>query len=234
MKNSVIKLLVLIIISNSALSQGQNAENQNKNYTMFQGKVINEETNEPLEAKVTFERQPHGSDIGFITSDKKEGSFEFYMRGNSSYTVKVTAKGFFPYVEVFDPAQEPVISREINLKPGGVGHVIRLEKLIFEQGKADITRDSYVELDKLVILMEDNPNMVVQLEGHTDYRGSAAANMRLSEMRVQAVKSYLIRNKINEDRILTKAFGGTQPLTRENDPEARASNRRVEVRIIKN
>lgn len=230
MKKYTINLLVLFAFTYQVYSQ----QNLDQNFTVFSGKVINEETNEPVQAKVTFEKQPHASDIGFITSDKDDGSFIFYMRGKSKYTVKVQADGFFPYVEVFDAAANPEINKDIILTPGGVGHVIKLEKLIFEQGKADITAESYEELDKLVLLMNDNPNMVIQLEGHTDFRGSASANMRLSEMRVAAVKDYLVSQNIGSDRIMTKAFGGTQPISRDNTPEARESNRRVEVRIIKN
>jgi outer membrane protein OmpA-like peptidoglycan-associated protein len=72
------------------------------------------------------------------------------------------------------------------------------------------------------------------LEGHTDYLGDAKQNMRLSEERVKAVRDYLVSNGIGKSRIKTKAFGGTQPLSRDNTPEAHRLNRRVELRILKN
>ncbi len=75
--------------------------------------------------------------------------------------------------------------------------------------------------------------MVIQLEGHTDYVGNANSNMDLSERRVLSVKSYITAKGIVQERVITKAFGGTQPLSREDTPEAHANNRRVEVRIIK-
>ncbi len=126
-----------------------------------------------------------------------------------------------------------MITREIELAPGGVGHLITLEHLIFEQSKADITEESFDELDKLVIMLQETPTMEIQLEGHTDFRGSTTANMTLSQMRVDATKSYLVSKGSDTKRITTKAFGGTQPITRENTPEARAKNRRVVVRITK-
>ena len=107
-----------------------------------------------------------------------------------------------------------------------------MHNLNFEQGKSKITQDSFEELNNFVTMLQDSPSMVIQLEGHTDFRGSPTANLKLSEDRVSAVKDYLVSNSISTDRILTKAFGGAQPLTQENSAEARAKNRRVEVRII--
>ena len=63
--------------------------------------------------------------------------------------------------------------------------------------------------------------------------GNAEANMKLSEARVEAVKEYLVKNGINKNRILTKAFGGSQPLFTERTDEAKTKNRRVEVRVIR-
>jgi outer membrane protein OmpA-like peptidoglycan-associated protein len=83
-------------------------------------------------------------------------------------------------------------------------------------------------------MMKDNPAMTIQLEGHTDYQGNAKENMKLSQARVDAVKNYLTSRGVTKNRIKTKAFGGTQPLSRENTPEAHRLNRRVEMRILSN
>jgi outer membrane protein OmpA-like peptidoglycan-associated protein len=111
---------------------------------------------------------------------------------------------------------------------------MRLDNLIFQVGKARVSPDSYGELDLLVDMMKQNPKMVIQLEGHTDYQGDPKENMKLSQMRVDAVKSYLVSKTIKKDRVKTKAFGGTLPLSRDNTPEAHRLNRRVEVRILEN
>jgi OmpA-OmpF porin, OOP family len=76
--------------------------------------------------------------------------------------------------------------------------------------------------------------MVIQLEGHTDYVGDAKENMRLSQARVDAVKDHLVDLGIAKNRIKTKAFGGTVPLSREDTPEGHRMNRRVELRILEN
>lgn len=76
--------------------------------------------------------------------------------------------------------------------------------------------------------------MVIQLEGHTDYLGDAEKNLKLSQQRVDAVKGYLTQKSINKNRVKTKAFGGTNPLSKDDTPEAHRMNRRVELRILQN
>ena len=82
-------------------------------------------------------------------------------------------------------------------------------------------------------MMKDNPKLGIQLEGHTDNQGNPKMNMGLSQGRVDNVKKYLVSKGIDKDRIKTKAFGGTRPILNANSPEARALNRRVEMRVLK-
>ena len=88
-------------------------------------------------------------------------------------------------------------------------------------------------MDEVAQMMKENSKMVIQLEGHTDNQGSAKANMKLSEDRVEATKKYIVSKGIGKDRVKTKAMGGTEPLSNEMTQEARAKNRRVEMRILK-
>jgi outer membrane protein OmpA-like peptidoglycan-associated protein len=83
-------------------------------------------------------------------------------------------------------------------------------------------------------MMAENPKMIIQLEGHTDFLGDAKANMKLSQQRVESVKDYVADKGVVRSRIKTKAFGGNQPISRDNTPEAHRLNRRVEVRILEN
>lgn len=120
--------------------------------------------------------------------------------------------------------------RDIILTPKG--QTVILNNLIFAQGKAAIDPKSYPELNEVAQMMKESQKVVIQLEGHTDNVGNASANMKLSEERVEAVKKYLVAQGISKNRVKTKAFGGTQPLRNEMTPEARAKNRRVEMRIL--
>ena len=110
---------------------------------------------------------------------------------------------------------------------------VRLNHLIFEQGQSTIEPQSFPELDEIALMMQENSKIEIQLEGHTDNVGSPDANLKLSQQRVDAVKNYIVKKGVKKSRVKTKAFGGSKPLRNEMTPEARAHNRRVEMRILK-
>ena len=206
-----------------------------------EGRVINAATKELVTAKITYESLPYGNKIGVLNNN----TYSFPMFDNEKYSIVVEAPGFAPAKYMLDPAEangNKRVVRDIELSSGSappkpqhvIGQVMRLNNLIFEVGNAKIDPDSYAELDLVLNMMRENPSMIIQLEGHTDYIGVAADNMRLSQRRVEAVKNYLIQKGVNKARLKTKAFGGTQPLSRDNTPEGHRLNRRVEVRILQN
>ncbi len=209
-----------------------------------QGSVINAITKESVVAKITYQSLPYGSKMGFLSGS----SFTFPLFDNEKYTIVVEAAGYAPSKYLLDPAEaneERKVIRDIELVlPASaahnaetthtVGKVMRLDDLIFDAGRAKIAQSSFEELDEVAVMLRNNPKMTIQLEGHTDPQGDAKLNMKLSEDRVNAVKTYLVSKGGNKKKIKTKAFGGTMPLTTDSHEEARAMNRRVEVRILDN
>jgi len=203
------------------------------------GKILDVSTGEPIlvEAKIVYEKLPYGDDMGLYSTKQDNTYYEFWLLPNHSYRIEIQAKGYFPFNEeliVNDLVKEGKIEKDFMLASHSKDQLIRMENLVFEQGKADILPSSFQELNTLARMMIDNQNMKVQLEGHTDFRGRPNLNLQLSEDRVEAVQEYLVKKGIKKKRITYKAFGGTQPLTREDTPEARKKNRRVEVRILEN
>jgi len=190
-----------------------------------------------LSAKIILESLPHGSEIGIISSNDSSGYYEYYINLKTNYKISIQADNHSKYFENLDPLKAlngNEIRRNYYLEPEvKENQVIRLNKLIFEQGKSNITPESFAELNRLANLMIEYAGIEIQLEGHTDYRGSKRLNLELSQQRVDAVKNYLVGRGINARRIKTKAFGGTQPLVKEKSIEASEINRRVEVRILK-
>jgi OmpA-OmpF porin, OOP family len=204
-----------------------------------EGKIINAETREPITARIVYESVPYGSRIGVMNNS----TYSFPMFDREHYSITVEAPGFAPVKYMLDPATangDNKVIYDIQLSSGSrpnpnvAGKVMRLDNLIFEVGNSKIDPESYSELDILVNLMKENPKMVIQLEGHTDYLGDPRANMKLSQQRVESVRTYVAGKGISKARIKTKAFGGNQPLSRDNTPEAHRLNRRVEVRILEN
>jgi OOP family OmpA-OmpF porin len=209
-----------------------------------QGNITSAATKEPVVARISYQSLPYGSKVGFFSGS----SFLFPLFDNEKYSIMVEAAGYAPAKYILDPAEangERKVVRDIELAlPSGaahnaesthtVGKVMRLSDLNFDAGRSVISASSYPELDEVVLMLKNNPRMVIQLEGHTDTRGNASANLKLSEERVRAVKAYLVSKGGSKGRIKTKAFGGNAPISREDTEEAHSLNRRVELRILDN
>jgi OmpA-OmpF porin, OOP family len=210
-----------------------------------QGKIVNAATKEPVNAKISFQSEPFGNRTGLLSGD----SYSFALFDGEKYSIVVEAPGFAVAKYLLDPAQanaERKVVKDIELAlpstlsktaettPHTIGHIMRLDNLIFSVGTAKISTESHSELDEVVRMLKDYPKMVIQLEGHTDVKGDPKLNMKLSQDRVDAVKSYLVSKGSSKGRIKTKAFGGTAPLSKENTDTAHKMNRRVELRVLEN
>jgi len=198
------------------------------------GKVTNSQTQGPVEANIIYEKLPYGDDMG-VSLSTTDGLYHMFVMKNAEYNVTVNAPGYnvFTVKMTVDPLNEAgEFELDFELSPSGTHEIIRLENLIFATGKADISPSSHSELDDLAHTMHDRAAIIVQLEGHTDFAGNFQANLQLSQDRVEAVKKYLVKKKVKKDRILLKAFGGSQPITRDRSDQGRRMNRRVEVRVI--
>jgi len=203
---------------------------------MVNGKVLNAQTQMPVKANIVLERLPLYNNIIVSSSDSETGDYEVKIMNEVKYSIVVKAEGFTTYRDEFNfklDSEEGLV-KDIYLIPNVVGQILRMNKLLFQQSTAKISDSSFGELNNLIMLLNDNPAMVIQLEGHTDYRGNPKLNMKLSQERVEEVKKYITDKGIKKSRVKVKAFGGSSPLTNENSEDAQQMNRRVEVRILKN
>jgi outer membrane protein OmpA-like peptidoglycan-associated protein len=107
------------------------------------------------------------------------------------------------------------------------------DNLNFEFGKADIKKDSLPYLDKLAETMLKAKNWTLEIQGHTDDKGSDEFNLKLSQSRADAVKKYLVSKGIIADTITAKGFGESVPLVTNDTDANREKNRRVEFKITK-
>ncbi|HRG08500.1 MAG TPA: OmpA family protein [Cyclobacteriaceae bacterium] len=215
------KLLVLIFSISVLHAVGQEIT--------VKGDVIDAIRGKKLKSKVVYKSYPTGG----ISGTMNDSTYSFSIFGSSKYQVTAEAEGYIPRTVIVDPkeAKGNIITRNIELT--STGGTIVLNHLIFAQGKAVIDPKSFPELDEVVAMLKENSRMEIQLEGHTDNRGNAEANVKLSQSRVDAVKKYMVSKGIGKNRVMTKAFGGSKPIATEDTEEARAKNRRVEMRVLK-
>lgn len=192
------------------------------------GLVKDSKTKKPVQANVSVIQSTEKK-----TTAGPDGSFSVKGDAGISYHIKITAPGYIPFDHIYSGVTTNT-SVNIELQPIEVGTTVTLKNIQFEQGKSELLESSHEELDKLVTLLKENPNMEIQVNGHTDNQGDPNKNLKLSEDRVKTVKQYLISKGIAEKRITGKGFGGSKPIADNRNPETRKLNRRVEFTIIKN
>jgi outer membrane protein OmpA-like peptidoglycan-associated protein len=107
-----------------------------------------------------------------------------------------------------------------------------LEGVTFESGSARLQPGSYVELDSLARALLADSTKKIEIGGHTDNSGTPADNMRISTLRAEAVRNYLVAKRVPFQQIVARGYGGSMPRTTDTTPRGKALNRRVEVRLL--
>lgn len=203
---------------------------------LLSGRVLDKKTNLPVQAEINYESLSDNSEEGIAKSSPVDGAYKIVIPAGKKYGFLAKAKGYISVFENEDFTEvHDYLEKEKNLYliPIEIGQVVQLNNLFFVQSKAEMLPESETELQQLVALLNDNPNMEILLRGHTDNRGYFKPNMELSQQRADAVMDYLIERGISRRRISAKGYGPTMPIASNNNPEDRAKNRRVEVEIVK-
>ena len=154
-----------------------------------------------------------------------------------NYAINVSKKGYLFYSGRFlmkEILEQQNFIYNIPLQSLQNGTSIVLNNIQFETGKYDLLTESYIELDKLVLLLNENPNLKVQIVGHTDNVGKEEDNQLLSSERAKVVVKYLIQKNITADRLTSKGMGATAPIADNETVSGRALNRRTEMFVISN
>jgi OmpA-OmpF porin, OOP family len=210
-------------------------ENAGKHSVVIHGKVVNSKTGEPIPAQLVFETQSESVQVPGTIGVTPTG-YSLDIPSAAQYTIRVEAKGYISSREKLDIRTYEMKDLEMNFKlqPIEVGTTVNLKDVLFEQSKTNLLSTSFPELDLVVSFMKANPNVKIDLSGHTDNRGIPSQNQKLSQGRVDKVKEYLISKGIEGKRISGKGYGGTKPIASNESEETRMLNRRVEFTIRKN
>ncbi len=200
------------------------------------GKVFDKKTSAGLPSAVELTDLKSGKLISRIQTDE-DGNYLVTLPVGKDYAFNVNRRGYLFYSDNFSLSKNNVDSLfivNIPLQPIEKGATIVLKNIFFETGKYELQNESRVELDKLVMLLNENPNLKIQIDGHTDNVGQEKDNQVLSTNRAKAVIGYLLSKSINMQRLSYKGFGSNRPVAANSTENGKALNRRTELSITSN
>ncbi|MFL5787381.1 MAG: OmpA family protein [Flavisolibacter sp.] len=205
---------------------------------LVSGNVYNKKTNQPLSASLIYETLPDGKEAGNGVSNPTDGSFKMVLPYDKNYSIRAMADKFFAISENLNldslvKAGYKEIHKDLYLVPIEIGQVVRLNNVFFDFDKWDLRSESFVELDRVVKLLNENPTIEIEMSAHTDSKGSDEYNMKLSENRAKSVMDYILSKGIATNRIVSHGYGETKPVATNETDEGRQLNRRVEFKILK-
>ena len=147
-------------------------------------------------------------------SVRGDGSFTQEIKPNVDYVLLATCKGYLNHQEQL--RVEPVTKSEeyvLQFPLANISAPVLIENIFYDFDKATLRPESATALDELVRLLNENPNITIELSAHTDYKGSDAYNEGLSQRRAESVVNYLIEHGIASDRLTPKGYGEGKPKT---------------------
>jgi outer membrane protein OmpA-like peptidoglycan-associated protein len=206
---------------------------------LVSGNVFNAKTGLPLSASLQYETLPDGTVAGNAVSEATTGAFKIVLPYDKNYSIHATADKFFAQSENLNldslvKAGYKEIHKDLYLVPIEIGAVVRLNNVFFDFDKWELRPESFIELDRVVKLLTENPAIEIEMSAHTDSRGNDDYNFKLSDNRARSVMEYILSKGIEPKRIASKGYGETKPFTDNNTDENRQLNRRVEFTILKN
>lgn len=166
-----------------------------------------------------------------------DGSYLAILPAGKNYALSVSKKGYLFYSGRFimkEARLQQSFEYNIPLQPLQQGTKIVLNNIQFASGSFELLPESYIELDKLLNLLSENPKLKVQIIGHTDNVGNDQDNLKLSNQRAQVVLSYLLGKQVSPERVVAKGIGAQEPIADNDSPNGRALNRRTEMLILSN
>jgi OmpA-OmpF porin, OOP family len=207
------------------------------------GLVIDCKTNQPMAGvKVTILDTINNKTIAEKTTDAT-GKYSYTLEEFARLKATAGYKGYFNNsVRISVPANADEVNfnnPDICLNPIPEA-AIKVENVYYDFNKATLQENSYLSLDQLVQLLNDNPNMMIELGAHTDSKGDDEYNRKLSDARAKSVVDYLISKGIDSTRLVAKGYGETMPVAENtnsdgtDNPEGRQLNRRTEFKVLKN
>lgn len=143
----------------------------------------------------------------------RDGTYKIKLNREVKYVMLATARGHLNAKEQWDTkGLKDSKTYPVNFTLSPISRPVKMENVFYEFGRWELTKSSETELEKLVKLLNDNPNITIELSAHTDFVGNEEFNMDLSQKRAQSCCDYLIKHGIERERLTPVGYGKTKPV----------------------
>lgn len=202
---------------------------------LVSGHVLDASTKKPIATNVEYESLTKRTSAGAALSEPVAGSYKIVLPAGDLYGFRAEAPGYYPVSDKLDTRSLTAyteLERDLYLVPIRKNEIITLNNLFFDFAKSELRSESFTELDRLAEFLVANTAIVIELSGHTDNVGQDDDNRRLSQERVNAVRTYLVSKGVSEKRLKAVGLGKSKPVASNATEEGRQRNRRVEFKIV--
>ena len=200
----------------------------------IQGKVEDEKTGKPLEAKVILTDYLHATPLDSTWSSPTDGRFLMVLHPGRTQAFHILKKDYLFYSKHLtfdDTAQLHNLSAVFRLTPIQKNSRMPLENILFDLDRAELRPEALSELNLVVQMLKTQPEIKIRIAGYTDATGSKTHNLLLSTQRAKAVYDYLIKHGIDSNRLEYKGYGEAKSTGNTPSAALRAQNRRTEIII---
>lgn len=196
------------------------------------GQVYDAKTKDGIPSTIELTDVNSNQVISRLQTDE-DGNYLVTIPVEKEYAFNVNRKGYLIYSENYHISKDldSAFVVDIPLQPIESKAMVVLKNVFFGTNETALKSASIVELDKVVSLLKENPEVKILITGHTDNVGKPEDNLKLSEGRALSVVNYLISKGISKDRLAHKGFGASKPIASNDTEEGRAKNRRTELEV---
>lgn len=194
-------------------------------------RIIDDATGQPVAEVVTGQPGTFGK---FPLTEGKDYTILAERRGYLTHREPFTMQGkSIPSIFLTKPQTDTTFTVPILLDRSELNKTFVLENIYYDLDKYNIRADAAPELDKIVVILKDNPTLKLELSSHTDARAPDAYNMKLSQNRAKAAVDYIVSQGISPDRLVAKGYGETRLVVKNaKTEEEHQRNRRTEIKIL--
>ena len=204
----------------------------NTQLVLFKG-TVSDSYGAALEAGVVITETGQSNPVARLKTNKETGTFVTLLPAGKTYSMLVEKEGYLFYSDLLnfqDGGREKDGERKIRLQKLLAGTSLILHNIFFDAGKSSLRKESSPELQRLLLILRQNPGIRAEISGHSEPGGPEDLLQKLTENRAQAVVDYLVATGIKSSRLVAKGYGSSKSASGKNSIEAAGT--RTEFRVL--